>query len=68
MQTAVSDLEVKHKEVDGSLWHFRYFFAEGEKPEHYEDDFISIATTRPETILADGAIAINPEILVLKCW
>lgn len=61
MQTAVSDLEVKHKEVNGTLWHFKYFFAEGEKPDAYPDDHISIATTRPETILADGAIAINPE-------
>ena len=61
MQTAVSDLEVKHKEVNGTLWHFKYFFADGEQPEGDGDDYISIATTRPETILADGAIAINPE-------
>lgn len=61
MQTAVSDLEVKHKEVEGSLWHFKYFFAEGEKPEGYEHDYITLATTRPETIMADCCIAINPE-------
>lgn len=64
MQTAVSDLEVKHKEVEGHLWHFKYPYA-GDFT--YEDtktgvsDGIVIATTRPETILADGAIAINPE-------
>lgn len=60
MQTAVSDLEVKHKEVQGKLWHFKYPFAEGQQPEGFADNFISIATTRPETILADGAVAINP--------
>ena len=64
MQTAVSDLEVKHKEVESHLWHFKYPYADGFT---YEDeksgvsDGITIATTRPETILADGAIAINPE-------
>lgn len=59
MQTAVSDLEVKHKEVKGNLWHFRYKFADGAS--YHGKDGIDIATTRPETILADGAIAINPE-------
>lgn len=63
MQTAVSDLEIAHKEVNGNLWHFKYTFSDGFR---YEDnktgisDGIVIATTRPETILADGAIAINP--------
>ncbi|MCP5405773.1 MAG: valine--tRNA ligase [Pseudomonadaceae bacterium] len=59
MQTAVSDLEVKHKEVKGHLWHFRYKFADGKT--YAGKDGIEIATTRPETILADGAIAIHPE-------
>jgi valyl-tRNA synthetase len=58
MQTAVSDLEVKHKEVQGNLWHVRYKFADGFK--FKGEDGIEIATTRPETILADAAIAINP--------
>ena len=58
MQTAVSDLEVKHKEVNGSLWHVRYKFA-GDFAYNGQDG-IEIATTRPETILADGAIAIHP--------
>lgn len=59
MQTAVSDLEVKHKEVRGNLWHFRYKFADG--GQYDGKDGIEIATTRPETILADGAIAIHPD-------
>lgn len=58
MQTAVSDLEVKHKEVNGNLWHVRYKFAGGFS--YNGQDGIEIATTRPETILADGAIAIHP--------
>lgn len=59
MQTAVSDLEVKFKEVHGHLWHVRYKFADGGT--FGGTDGIEIATTRPETILADGAIAIHPE-------
>ena len=59
-QTAVSDIEVKFKEVKGHIWHFKYPFTE--KGFTYDgDNGIHIATTRPETILADGAIAINPE-------
>ena len=63
-QSAVSDLEVRFKEVNGHLWHFKYPYADGFT---YNDektgvsDGIVIATTRPETILADGAIAINPK-------
>lgn len=59
MQTAVSDLEVKHKEIEGHLWHFMYPFADGGS--YNGEKGIHIATTRPETILADGAIAINPQ-------
>ncbi len=59
MQTAVSDMEVKHKEIDSHLWHFMYPFADGE--EYQGEKGMHIATTRPETILADGAIAINPQ-------
>lgn len=59
MQTGVSDLEVKHKEVKGHLWHVRYKFADGKS--YKGQDGIEIATTRPETILADGAIAIHPD-------
>ncbi len=53
-QSAVSDLEVENKEVDGNLWHFRYPLTEGE-------GFIEVATTRPETMLGDTGVAVNPE-------
>ncbi|MBD2080567.1 valine--tRNA ligase [Leptolyngbya sp. FACHB-17] len=52
-QSAVSDLEVESKEVDGNLWHFRY-------PIKDQDGFIEVATTRPETMLGDTAVAVNP--------
>ena len=54
LQTAISDLEVQQREVKGSLWHFRYPI-EGE-----EGRFIVVATTRPETMLGDTAIAVHP--------
>jgi len=53
-QTAISDLEVETREVQGSFWHFRYPLADG-------SGHISVATTRPETMLADMAVAVNPE-------
>ncbi len=52
--TALSDLEVEHKDVQGHLWYVRYHLADGNK------DFITVATTRPETILGDTAVAVNP--------
>ncbi|MDG5494402.1 valine--tRNA ligase [Niveispirillum sp. BGYR6] len=55
LHTAISDLEVEQKEVAGNLWHFRYPI-EGE-PGRY----IVVATTRPETMLADTAVAVHPE-------
>lgn len=59
--TAISDLEVEQREINGKLWHIRYPL-EG-KTYHSEDfsSFITIATTRPETLLGDTAIAVNPE-------
>jgi valyl-tRNA synthetase len=51
--TALSDLEVDHKEMAGHLWYVRYPLAEG-------DGFITVATTRPETIVGDTAVAVNP--------
>ena len=54
LQTAVSDDEVENKEVNGHLWYFRYPIADS-------DEFIPIATTRPETMLGDTAVAVNPE-------
>jgi len=53
--TAISDLEVEQREVDGHLWHFRYPI-DGE-----EGRFITVATTRPETMLGDTAVAVHPE-------
>ncbi|MBY8821823.1 valine--tRNA ligase [Sphingomonas colocasiae] len=53
-KTAISDLEVETKEVAGKFWHFRYPLEDG-------SGHISIATTRPETMLADMAVAVNPE-------
>ncbi len=51
--SAVSDLEVENKEVDGHLWHFRYPLSDG-------SGHVEVATTRPETMLGDTGVAINP--------
>jgi valyl-tRNA synthetase len=71
-ETAISDLEVENVEVDGHMWHFKYPLAGGETYEYVEKDedgnvtlretrdYISIATTRPETMLGDGAVAVHP--------
>ena len=56
--TAVSDEEVIHKQTKSNLFHLRYFISENGKP---SDKYIVIATTRPETIMADAAVCINPE-------
>ena len=52
--TALSDLEVEHKEISGHLYYVKYPLEEAEK------EFITVATTRPETILGDTAVAVNP--------
>ncbi|MCB2153035.1 MAG: class I tRNA ligase family protein, partial [Rhodobacteraceae bacterium] len=71
-ETAISDLEVEQVEVQGQMWHFKYPLAGGETYEYVEKDedgnvslretrdYISIATTRPETMLGDGAVAVHP--------
>ena len=71
-ETAISDLEVESREVPGHMWHFKYPLAGGETYEYVERDadgnvtlretrdYISIATTRPETMLGDGAVAVHP--------
>ncbi len=71
-ETAISDLEVEQVEVDGFMWHFKYPLAGGETYDYVERDadgnetlretrdYISIATTRPETMLGDGAVAVHP--------
>ena len=53
--TAISDLEVEQREQESSMWHLKY------RLEGSEDEFISIATTRPETMLGDGAVAVHPD-------
>jgi valyl-tRNA synthetase len=55
LQTAVSDLEVQQQEVDGHLWHLKYPI------EGAEGEFITVATTRPETMLGDTGVAVHPE-------
>jgi valyl-tRNA synthetase len=52
--TALSDLETNHKDIQGNLWYVRY-------PLEDSDQFITVATTRPETILGDTAVAVNPK-------
>jgi valyl-tRNA synthetase len=72
-ETAISDLEVENKEVAGHFWHFKYPLENGEtyqfpiahdeegNPTEWETrDYIAIATTRPETMLGDGAVAVHP--------
>ncbi|MDH3665448.1 MAG: valine--tRNA ligase [Paracoccaceae bacterium] len=70
-ETAISDLEVENIEVDGHMWHFKYLLEGGATYEYVEKDedgnvtlretrdYISIATTRPETMLGDGAVAVH---------
>ncbi len=55
LQTAVSDLEVEYSDEAGTLYYFKYMLADG------SGDFIPVATTRPETILGDTAVAVHPE-------
>ncbi|HVG49923.1 MAG TPA: valine--tRNA ligase, partial [Rubellimicrobium sp.] len=74
-ETAISDLEVENREVNGHMWHFKYPLANGATYEYVERDadgnvtlrevrdYISIATTRPETMLGDGAVAVHPSDL-----
>ncbi|TFL18535.1 valine--tRNA ligase [Jannaschia formosa] len=72
-ETAISDLEVESIETPGFMWHFKYPLANGATYEYVERDedgnelfretrdYISIATTRPETMLGDGAVAVHPD-------
>ncbi|MBI1252657.1 MAG: valine--tRNA ligase [Alphaproteobacteria bacterium] len=72
-ETAISDLEVVSQEVNGHFWHFKYplengetyrfpiaFGEDGQPTEWEERNYIAIATTRPETMLGDGAVAVHP--------
>ena len=58
--TAISDLEVENKEEQGFLWHFRYPLANGATTKE-GDGFLVVATTRPETMLGDTAVAVHPD-------
>tara|TARA_R110002167_G_scaffold16669_3_gene64743 strand:- start:2225 stop:4966 length:2742 start_codon:yes stop_codon:yes gene_type:complete len=73
-QTAISDLEVEQREMEGAYWHFAYPLADGVTYEHpvaFDDDgkatewetrdFIVVATTRPETMLGDTGVAVHPD-------
>ncbi|MEQ9181442.1 MAG: valine--tRNA ligase, partial [Nitratireductor sp.] len=59
--TAISDLEVEQVELDGHLWHFRYPIAGASFDPADPSSFITVATTRPETMLGDTAVAVHPE-------
>ncbi len=59
LKTAISDLEVENREIKGSFWHFKYPLADGVTLSNGQD-YIEVATTRPETMLADMAVAVHP--------
>ncbi|WAT19132.1 valine--tRNA ligase [Aurantiacibacter sp. MUD11] len=73
LKTAISDLEVETHDVNGHMWHFKYPLEGGQTYTYVERDedgnvvleeerdYISIATTRPETMLGDGAVAVHPD-------
>jgi valyl-tRNA synthetase len=60
-QTALSDLEAEHQELNGNLWHIRYHRADGKGA-------IVVATTRPETLLGDTAVAVHPDDERWRDW
>ncbi|WP_448553358.1 valine--tRNA ligase [Thalassotalea montiporae] len=60
LHTAISDLEVENKDKKGHMWHLRYPLADGAKTSEGQDHLV-VATTRPETMLGDTGVAVNPE-------
>ncbi|MGP9686118.1 valine--tRNA ligase [Halomonas sp. AOP25-F1-15] len=60
LHTAISDLEVENKEQQGSFWHFRYPLADGVQTADGKN-YVVVATTRPETLLGDTGVAVNPD-------
>ncbi|MFT4464504.1 MAG: valine--tRNA ligase [Sodalis sp. (in: enterobacteria)] len=60
LRTAISDLEVENRESKGSMWHLRYPLADGARTADGLD-YLVVATTRPETMLGDTGVAVNPE-------
>jgi valyl-tRNA synthetase len=61
LKTAVSDLEVEYTDEQGKLYYFKYMLVGEEKEKGAERPFIPVATTRPETILGDTAVAVHPD-------
>ena len=59
LRTAISDLEVENKDVKGYMWYIKYKLADGVKTSDGKD-YLLVATTRPETLLGDSAVAVNP--------
>ncbi|WP_351124807.1 valine--tRNA ligase [Shewanella sp. T24-MNA-CIBAN-0130] len=60
LHTAISDLEVENKEKQGHMWHFRFPLAQGALTRDGKD-YLEVATTRPETMLGDSAVAVHPD-------
>ncbi|MCG6658605.1 valine--tRNA ligase [Halomonas campisalis] len=60
LHTAISDLEVENRDQQGQFWHFRYPLADGVTTDDGKD-YLVVATTRPETMLGDTGVAVNPE-------
>ncbi|RLM21412.1 valine--tRNA ligase [Brenneria alni] len=60
LRTAISDIEVENRESKGSMWYLRYALADGVKTAEGKD-YLVVATTRPETVLGDTGVAVNPE-------
>ncbi|WP_374973933.1 class I tRNA ligase family protein, partial [Spongiibacter marinus] len=60
LHTAISDLEVENKEEKGFFWHLRYPLADGVQTKDGKD-YLVVATTRPETMLGDTAVAVHPD-------
>lgn len=61
LHTALSDLEVENNEEQGSLWHFKYFFENDSTTTSEGNNYLVVATTRPETLLGDTAVAVHPD-------
>lgn len=61
LKTAVSDLEVEYSEEPGTLYYFRYMLAPNAAAGIQQDEYLPVATTRPETILGDSAVAVHPD-------
>ncbi|ELA09503.1 valyl-tRNA ligase [Moraxella macacae 0408225] len=60
LETALSDLEVENHDEQGFLWHFNYYFADKTLTTTDGNHYVTVATTRPETLLGDTAVAVNP--------